>query len=105
MDVSEIHVSHSSSEPSINNHSKSIGKNQRRLRRPRRSSNMVQGLKELFNQAKTIEKGNGSGVEDAKLQSCIHLLNDMGLVADMYSEAVQHFLNVPSARTTFFCYA
>ena len=49
---------------------------------------MVQGLNELFNQAKMIEKRNGFGPEDAKLQSCIHLLNDMGLAADMYSEAV-----------------
>ena len=67
IDVSKIPVSYGRSGPLINNRSKSINKNRRRSRRPRLSFDMVQGLKELFNQAKTIDKGNGSGAENANL--------------------------------------
>ena len=49
MDAYEIFVSHGRSEPSVNNWSKSIDKNRRRSKLPSRSSDMVQGLKELFN--------------------------------------------------------
>ena len=60
---------------------------------------MVQGLKELFNQAKMIEKRNWSSAENAKLQSYIHLLNEMGLVLDMFLEVVQLFIKLPSTHT------
>ena len=56
MDVSEIPVYHGRNGPSINNRSKSIDKNRRTSRQLRRSSDMVEELKELFNQPKMIEK-------------------------------------------------
>ena len=87
--------------PSVNNRQKSTYKNQKRSRLPRRSFDMVQGLKQLFNQVKTVEKRNGFGAEDAKLQNFIFILNDMGFEADIYLEAVQHFINVSFTHTAF----
>ena len=50
--------------PSINNSSKSIRKSRLKSRQSEKSSDLIVGLRDIFNNAKTIEKGNKSGAED-----------------------------------------
>ena len=46
-------------------------------------------VKDLFNQAKQVEKGIGFGTDDIKLESCIAILNNIGLEVEMYTKAIQ----------------
>ena len=86
---------------SINNRSKSIGKSRRKSRQPGKSSDMIAWLRDLFNKAKTVEKGNKSGAEDDNLQSCIQILNELDVPTGLYKDAVTRFIEVPSTRTDF----
>ena len=56
-----------------------------------RNFDMVAVMKDLFNQAKTVEKGIGSTSDDMKLESCISILNIMGLEA-----------NITTTKTNFY---